>query len=381
MPRLTHLLRCSPCHQHPALEEFDGILRDGLKIVTNSRISDVQWVQATLPVKDGGLELRRASQLALSAFLASAAGTADLQTLILRSSATVGGDETYQRLRAEWTSQHNLTPPSDTSAFQQKTWDAPNISDDKKRVTDAAILSIDKARLAAVTAKHSGDWLHALPISSCGLRLDDEAVRVAVGLRLGVELCEPHQCPCGATVDARGTHGLSCRQSASRATRHQQLNDLIYRALRQADVPAAKEPSGLSRTDGKRPDGLTLIPWQQGRCLTWDVTVADTLASSYASISSATAGAVAEAAATRKAAKYAVISSTYQFVPIAIETMGPICSEATSFLCELGRRLTLRSDDVRETQFLFQRISVLVQRFNAVAFRGTFMDDFSGEGY
>jgi len=33
----------------------------------------------------------------------------------------------------------------------------------------------------------SGDWLCALPVTSCGMRLDDEAVRVAIGLRLGLE--------------------------------------------------------------------------------------------------------------------------------------------------------------------------------------------------
>ena len=55
-----------------------------------------------------------------------------------------------------------------------------------------------RASFLAASSKHSGDWLYALPVTSCGMRLDDEAVRVAIGLRLGLELCVPHQCHCGA---------------------------------------------------------------------------------------------------------------------------------------------------------------------------------------
>ena len=64
------------------------------------------------------------------------------------------------------------------------------------------------------------DRLHALPISFCGLRSDDDAVRVAMGLRLGVRLCAPDPCPCGVNVDSEGTHtnGLACRRSADRTT-------------------------------------------------------------------------------------------------------------------------------------------------------------------
>jgi len=40
-----------------------------------------------------------------------------------------------------------------------------------------------------------------------------------------------------------------------------------------AGIPAIKEPSGLDRQDGKRPDGLTLIPWRGGHPLIWDVTL------------------------------------------------------------------------------------------------------------
>ena len=66
----------------------------------------------------------------------------------------------------------------------------------------------------------------------------------------------------------------------NRITRHQVLNDMIARAFASAKMPVTKEPSGMFRSDGKRPDGLTLIPWQRGLSLTWDVTVATTLADS-----------------------------------------------------------------------------------------------------
>ena len=74
-----------------------------------------------------------------------------------------------------------------------------------------------------------------------------------------------------------------------------------------------KEPNGLSRLDGKRQDGLTLIPWQSGKPLTWDVTVVSSLAGSYVSDSERLASAAAELAATRKSDKYANLTSSYLF--------------------------------------------------------------------
>ena len=70
----------------------------------------------------------------------------------------------------------------------------------------------DMARLKAVAAPHAGDWLNAPPITAIGLRLSDEAIRVAVGFRMGCITCQRHMCICGTMVDARGLHGLSCRK-------------------------------------------------------------------------------------------------------------------------------------------------------------------------
>jgi len=85
---------------------------------------------------------------------------------------------------------------------------------------------------------------------SCGLRFDDEAVRVAVGMRLGLALCVPHSCPCGD----QGLHGMMCKKAPGRIAKH--LNDTIWRSLGSASIPAIKEPSGLVTQDGKRPEGL-----------------------------------------------------------------------------------------------------------------------------
>ena len=184
--------------------------------------------------------------------------------------------------------------------------------------------------------------------------MDDEAIRVAVGLRLGLNICAPHTFPCGANVYARGLHGLACKRSAGRSTRHQQLNDLIWRALKRVDIPSTKEPTGLLRGDGKRPDGLTLVHWQEGKCLTWDVRVVDTLASFYFSVTATRVGGAADAAAERKSLKYASITNTHIFVPVEIETLGPICSRGLSFLVEISNRLATISGDTRETSFYFK---------------------------
>ena len=97
------------------------------------------------------------------------------------------------------------------------------------------------------------------------------------------------------------------------------------------------------------------------------------LAQSYVHETSQTPGAAPEAAAERKRNKYSTLSQLYLFAPIAAETMRAISKDGMDFLCELGRRITQSTDNHRENAFLFRRLSVLVQRYNAVAVSGTFI--------
>ena len=137
----------------------------------------------------------------------------------------------------------------------------------KQLVQSSPSSTSQRASFLAAEAPYSGDWLFTLPIASCGHKLEDEAVRVAVALRLALDVCVPHSCRCGALIDANGLHSFVCKRCPGRTVRHQALNDVVARAFTSANIPVTKEPNGLSRLDGKRPDGLTLIPWQSGKPL------------------------------------------------------------------------------------------------------------------
>jgi len=86
-----------------------------------------------------------------------------------------------------------------------------------------------------------------------------------------------------------------------------------------------------------------------------------------------------KAAASCKVVKYAcwtlITASQGEFVPIAVESHGPINRDALQFLSKLGRLLAETTRDVRASSFLFQRISVVVQRFNSVLLHDGFVDD------
>jgi len=273
----------------------------------------------------------------------------------------------------DWSAFFGAIP--DSLPPKQPFWDRPGIMTEQARVKSSLNTPLGLASFLAASSPHSGDCLFVMPVSSCGLKLDDEAVRIGVCLRLGLTLCVPHQCHCGAPVDARGLHGFVCKKAPGRSARHHALNDLVARAMASAGIPVSKEPQGLCRSDGKRPDGLSLIPWQAGKSLTWDVTVVCPLADSYVAAAARGAGSVAEMAAARKSAKYTDLDSSYTFQPIAIESLGPINDSARDFLLNLGRKISLQSGDDREASFLFQRLSILIQRFNAILLHDSFVQE------
>jgi len=83
---------------------------------------------------------------------------------------------------------------------------------------------------------------------------------------------------------------------------------VLYRAFIKSGTLATCAPHSLctgSAARGKRPDGVTQVPWSRGRCLAWDVTCPDTFAVSHVLASSTRAGSAAATAEVMKSQKYA----------------------------------------------------------------------------
>ena len=116
----------------------DGILKTGISLITNTELSETQWLQASLLVKDGGLGVRRATSLALPSFLASASSTSVLQSQILESSNFVSDSSIEKAYRELWSNLYD-TPALDTPlSFKQGAWDHPYLLSAKATLLESA---------------------------------------------------------------------------------------------------------------------------------------------------------------------------------------------------------------------------------------------------
>lgn len=368
-PKVMYILRSSPAWSRTdKLRELDDLIRRSLASITNTDVTDTAWRQATLPVSRGGLGIRRTEEISLPAFLASVYSVAGLISVIAPDAAL---DVITAAPRQHWCTLTNKPPPTTSMAIQRQ-WDTPIVEDVMEELINAASLR-DRARLLATKTKESGYWLQALPSSSLGTLLDDDAVRISVGKRLGVDLVKQHDCKCKhATVYGNGHHGLSCLHSAGRHCRHSAINELIKRALNSAQIPAKLEPQGMMRDSAMRPDGKTMIPWKNGQFMCWDVTCVCTMADSYIGNSHRNVGYAVDQAETKKRHTYRHLGDNVVFFPVGFETFGVWGESAKEMVAEIGRRIAEHTGERRAAEFLRQRISIEIERGNAISILNTY---------
>jgi len=106
--------------------------------------------------------------------------------------------------------------------------------------------------------------------------------------------------------------------------------------------------------------------------MAWDVTVLDTFAESHLGHTAREPGTAVNKASASKAIKYGALSTTHIFFPVTVETAGIWDQLVVKLIQELSRCIAGATRDMRETMFLFQRLCMVLQRGNVIAFLTTF---------
>ena len=112
----------------------------------------------------------------------------------------------------------------------------------------------------------------------------------------------------------------------------------MKQTLGSLDLPSVLEPRGLYRTDGKRPDGVTMIPCEMGKQLVWDVTGVDALAPSCLNRGSLCnpGTCTATEAEARKIGEYRqILDNIYISQPVALEEQGSLGQSSEIFITRL----------------------------------------------
>jgi hypothetical protein len=156
IPKFNFLLRTTPFWNFSNyVNSIDSSLKSCLERILNLRLTDLQWRclrftititidlqwrQSTLPIRFGGLGIRRISDICLPAFLSSINGVKKLVSLLLNSKDNELNIHHYDEVLAVWgVANENEIP---TIPQFQKNWD--NINPNSHNITQTYNTKINK---------------------------------------------------------------------------------------------------------------------------------------------------------------------------------------------------------------------------------------------
>ena len=121
IPKLTYLLRSSKAFQeNDILEEIDVTLRNSMSNIVNIEFTDEAWTQASLPVRSGGLGIRKSADISLPCFISSALSATSLVEAILSSVQDMAPFEVATEVEAWKNKGQGLVEPEGESSFSQR---------------------------------------------------------------------------------------------------------------------------------------------------------------------------------------------------------------------------------------------------------------------
>ena len=283
LPKLSFSLRtCPPSHIIQATAAFDDTMHDALSELVGSPLTEWAWLKASLPSTRGGLNLRRASLHAPTAYVGSRVQTSALVAEI-RGGAPVPLEDLTGSItaladaadRLDWSCLEEIDVPLrqgplshavDEATFNRLLNSSPNCS-------------CFRALALSSSLPHAGDWLNVVPSPALGLHLQGKEFRLCLGYWLGLRMfAEVSICSiCQGAADPYGDHHVGCGGNRDWIFRHDSIRDAIFSVAQSAALAPRKEAPSLIPSSRSRPADIYLPNWKRGQPAALDVTVISTM--------------------------------------------------------------------------------------------------------
>ena len=311
-------------------------------------LPDAARLQAALPVRMGGLGVRRSYDHWTAAAMGAASGTYALCKHL---------DKHYRWDAAGWShtaTRYNELVDADARVdteelpqqiLKQRDLSASIIVRQVANLRDEGDVQ-DRARLNSLLLPLAGAWITALPLPENVI--NPEEFRAVVRLRLGLVVhrdksrCEQ----CGQPMDEFGVHALNCKHGGCTIRRHNRVRDLVGMLGSKAGLAPALEPKHIVLGGTKPADIFFSIGIGDGRPRAVDCTIWNPLAASHVQEAARAVGHAAVKAQSKKRGKHgdACRKAHISFSAFAAEVFGGLGPEAATLWRHLNKMAAERAD-------------------------------------
>ena len=306
--------------------------------LADDTLPDDAMRQATLPVRVGGLGIRRSTEHWHAAAMAS------MQNGYLLCREL---DKEFTWDTAAW---HTLSSAYNNDVSEGDAVDSESRPTEMVKQKDLSLAIIDvhhrdlheradasdRARYRSLSLPHAGATYAGKLTEET--RVGGEEMVVVTRHRLGISLFEPDaKCGrCGQEMDTHGTHALNCRVGGGPTRRHDVVRDSLYRLAVEAGTSPEMETLHILPDSQERPgDIVTRRVWPR----VIDVTIRNPLAASVVQAAARFTGAAAAAGEAEKNRRYRdpCRRSGQIFAAFAMEAFGGLGPSAHQVFGKLGR--------------------------------------------
>lgn len=380
--RLLYAMRTTrPDWLQEVAAEADAAVREAMEALLGRPLREEAWLQATLPIRLGGLGLRSAARHAPAAHLASVAETVGLcsqmdTAYVFEGLLPDSGVGTACAQLAAVVPEKAAGLSADPAAVPRQRVLSGWVDDALVAHLSRTLSVVGQARLRATASPHAGAWLTAQASPTLCLHMPSAEFVAAVRLRLG-EAAFPTDswCPkCDAVLDTMGLHAVECAAGGDRTTRHHSLRDFLYIFARKAGLHVEREQAGLLPNQPRRRPGDLVFPlWPGGVPIAVDVAVTSPFRQAVVAEAAKQTLVAAKSYEAHKLAdrETATLCAAQglRLMPMVAEVTGGWGPDAQTVVAFLARAAALRSGApvALATNQLYEALAVRLQRANARA--------------